>query len=135
MTNSFFEELYLSRFRFSMLSDTVAIICLTLFFVWVFAPQILLGMWQVESSGATLLLARRAGALFLGFAVMLFLARNTPKSATRNAITTGLSVGCAALAIFGCYDFFMGHAGAFILMAAAVEVAIAVLLGKAGQFE
>ncbi|MGO9483760.1 MAG: hypothetical protein ACLPX9_04115 [Rhodomicrobium sp.] len=100
-------------------------ICMALAAIWIAAPQILLGIWQVDSTASALFMARRSGALFLGLGVMLWLVRHTEVSPARNAIATGLSVSSATLAVPGVAEFAAGHAGAGIWLAILVEAALA----------
>jgi hypothetical protein len=100
-------------------------ICFALAAVWLGAPQSILWIWQISGSDSTLLMARRGAALFLGLAVVLWLARNAESSPTRHAIAVGFSVSCAALAALGIYDFAAGHAGVGILAAVSVEAMLA----------
>ncbi len=108
-------------------------ICLALAALWLGAPQFLLWIWQVNSPDSTLLVARRGAALFLGLAVMLWLARNAESSPTRDAIATGFSISCAALAALGAYEFMAGHAGAGIWAAVTVESALALAFAVVRQ--
>jgi hypothetical protein len=96
-------------------------ICFALAAVWMGAPQFIIWVWQINGSDSTVMVARRGAALFLGLAVMLWLARNTDNSPTRHAMAVGFSVSCAALAALGIYDFISGHAGIGILAAATVK--------------
>jgi hypothetical protein len=100
-------------------------LCLALAALWMGAPQFILWVWQIDGSQATLVMARRGAALFLGLAVMLWLARDAESSPTRSALAIGFSVCCAALAALGIYDFMAGHAGLGIWMAVVVESALA----------
>jgi hypothetical protein len=100
-------------------------ICFALAAVWMGAPQFILWVWQINGSDPTLLMARRGAALFLGFSVMLWLARNAESSPTRHALAVGFSVACAALAALGMYDFVAAQAGVGMLVAVAVEAMLA----------
>jgi hypothetical protein len=100
-------------------------ICFALAALWLGAPQFILWVWQINGSDSTLLMARRGAALFMGFAVMLWLTRNAESSPTRHAIAVGFSVSCAALAALGMYDFVAGHAGIGILAAVTIEAMLA----------
>ena len=66
-------------------------------------------------------MARRGGALFLGLAAMLFLARNAESSPTRRAISIGLCLACATLAMLGLGEWIAGDAGVGIGLAAFFE--------------
>jgi thiamine transporter ThiT len=110
---------------FRTLAILAAAICLALAAVLLFAPRLLLSLWDVQYTYPVGLVARRAAALFLGIGVMLFLARNAEPSVSRLALSRGLAVGCLALAVLGCMEFFTGHAGIGILSAVLVEVVLA----------
>jgi hypothetical protein len=111
---------------FPIVAITAATICLALAGLWIFSPRTLLAIWSVNGSEATDLVARRSGALFLGLGAVLFLVRNAGEAAGRYAAAVGLAVGCSALAILGCYELLSGHAGVGILLAVAVEAALAI---------
>lgn len=110
---------------FGLVSRVASAIFLVLAGTWLLAPHILLNLWQIENSDVAMLLAKRSAALFLGVGVTLWLSRNAPKSAVRDAIASGLSVTCAGLALLGYYEFASGHAGPGIWLAMAVEVPLA----------
>ena len=112
---------------FRTLSIATAAICLALAAVWMFAPGLLLDVWGVlpgdnEAIGLT---GRRMAALFAGFGVMFYRARNAEPSIARAALSSGIVVACLALAALGLYELASGRAGVGILSAAAVEAALA----------
>lgn len=113
-------------FTFRSLALLASAICFGLAAVWLLAPNLLLGIWGVEYSYSVGLVARRAGALFLGIGAMLVLARNSEPSQSRMALTSGFFVACLTLAALGIFEFLSGHAGVGILSAVVVEVALAV---------
>jgi hypothetical protein len=90
------------------------------------AGRILVGRWQIEPTGSVLLFGRRIGALYLGLAVMFFLARSAVASAERTALCSGAAVTCSLLAFLGLFEFSAGRAGAGILASVAVEFLLAV---------
>jgi hypothetical protein len=114
------------KLTFPVVATTAATICLVLAGLWIFSPRTLLFIWGVNGSEATDLAARRGGALFLGLGVLLFLVRNSGEAAGRYGVAVGLAVGCSALATLGCYELLSGHAGVGILLAVAVEAALAI---------
>jgi hypothetical protein len=67
--------------------------------------------------------------LFLGIALILFLARDAGNSDLRRRVCAGLSASMAALALFGLYDFAQGSVGYGIWIAITVETFFAVTLG------
>lgn len=108
---------------------TTAVITSVVTFVlgvgYLFAGALLVGRWEIEPTGSVLLLGRRMGALYLGLSVLYFLARNTPASATRTALSTGVLATCSLLAILGIYEHSTGRAGAAILVSVAIEALLA----------
>ncbi|NKK61561.1 hypothetical protein GFM44_37920 [Rhizobium leguminosarum bv. viciae] len=114
------------KLTFPVVATTAATICLVLAGLWIFSPRTLLFIWSVNGSDATDLVARRGGALFLGLGVLLIFVRNSGEAVGRYAVAVGLAVGCSALATLGCYELLSGHAGVGILLAVAVEAALAI---------
>jgi hypothetical protein len=114
-----------STMRFSHLAQGAAVICSVLAAIWLCTPQFLLAIWSVSFSEATALVCRRSGALFAGIAFMLFQLRHAPPSPVRTAVANGITVGCSILALLGLADVALGHAGAGMFLAVAVEVALA----------
>lgn len=104
---------------------SAALLCVALALVWSVLPAVLLSLWSVPSSDAAGFLGRRMAALFLGIGVLLFRVRHAPPSPARAAVSTGLTAGCAALALLGAFELALGHAGPGILMAVAVEALLA----------
>ena len=104
--------------------------------VWVFAPNAILSSWGVAFSYPVGLVSRRAGALYVGIAVMLFRARNAEPSPTRSALVAGFVVACLTLAALGVYELITGHASRNIAGAVFIEVVLAlafVSLSRAKQ--
>jgi hypothetical protein len=113
------------KIRFDLLALLSALICLVLALVWSLAPQVLLSLWTVGFSEPVGLVCRRTAALFAGIGVMLFQLRHAAPSPVRSAVTTGLISACSLLALLGITELFLGHAGPGILLAVAVEIALA----------
>jgi hypothetical protein len=113
------------KIRFENLALLSALICLALALIWSLAPQFLLSMWAVGFSEPVGLVCRRAAALFAGVGVMLFQLRHAAPSPVRSAVATGLMVACSLLAVLGITELVLGHAGPGILLAVAVEIALA----------
>ena len=111
--------------RFHTLAWIASLLCGLLCLIWLFAPQLVLGIWQVPASPEGLLLARRSAALFAGIGCMFFAARHAPPSLARQAMSWGLAVGCIALAALGVFEWATNSAGPGIALAVVVEVALA----------
>ena len=92
---------------------------------WSLAPQVLLSLWTVDFSEPVGLMCRRTAALFAGVGVMLFQVRHAAPSPVRSAVATGFIVACTLLAFLGITELVMGHAGPGILLAVAIEIALA----------
>ena len=106
-----------------------AFISLLLFITFAFIPVLPFTMIGVGMTPEGLLMARRMSALFLGIALILFLARDAENSPLRRSICTSLSASMAALALFGLYDFANNNVGIGIWIAITVETFFAAALG------
>lgn len=93
--------------------------------VWMFAPNAILSSWGVAFSYPVGLVSRRAAALYVGIAVMLFRARNAEPSPTRSALVAGFVVVCLVLAALGVCELVTGHANRNIAGAVFIEVVLA----------
>ena len=113
------------RLGFYRMSALSASLCFALAIVWGGFPQLLLAMWAVDFSEPVGLVARRGAALFAGIGVMLFRLRHAGPSPARAAAAAGFVTGCALLALLGIGELAAGHAGPGILLAVAVELALA----------
>jgi hypothetical protein len=111
--------------KFKIFAIITAIVSLLLGAGYLFAGSILIGRWQIEPTDSVLLFVRRMGALYLGLAVMFFIARSVPVSVARMAISAGAAVGCSLLALLGLYEFSVGRVGPGILVSIVVEALIA----------
>jgi hypothetical protein len=121
--------------HFRALAITAAIVCFALSLIWLLAPQVLMTIWGIEYSDPVGLVGRRSAALFLGIGIMFLLARNSPPSRSRAALSTGFVIGCVALAALGAYEYASGHAGPGILSAVLVELSFALGFGLAERRE
>ena len=102
-----------------------SLICFALAIIWFLFPKVLLHFWGVPYSEPVGLMARRGAALFLGLAIMFFLARGAGPSPLRADLTLGMTSACAGLAGLGIYEFARKHAGPGIWLAIFTEIAIA----------
>jgi hypothetical protein len=113
--------------NYRILALCTSAICFALAATWLLVPGLLLSLWNVQTSPAAELVARRGAVLFFGFAIMFFSSRNTEPSVTRLSLVRGFAVGCLALACLGIFEFVLGHAGVGIFLAVVVELLLAVL--------
>ena len=102
-----------------------SLICFMLAVVWLLFPARLLDVWRVSYTESAGLLARRSAALFLGLAVMFFMARHASPSPLRSDLSSGIVVTCAMLASLGIIEFSAKRAGPGIWLAIVTETAIA----------
>jgi len=114
--------------QFRALAVVTAMFCWVLAAALCFAPGVLAGLFAVDFSYPVGLVMRRAGAIFVGLGLMFWLAREAGPSAARTGLSAGFAAACGLLAASGAYEYLTGHAGAGILAAAAVEVALAAAL-------
>ena len=112
------------KLTFRSLAVIAVIVFLILSIAWMFAPGQLLSLWGVESTSSAELVARRSAAMYVGIAVMFFLARQAQPSLVRSALVNGVVVSCVILAALGLFELFTGHAQSGIVPAVFVEVAI-----------
>ncbi len=112
---------------FQFLALTTSILFSLLGAVWMFAPTKFLSAWDVDYTASAGLVGRRAAALYAGFAVMFFIARNAEQSATRDALVYGLITTCLILALLGIYDFSKKRASKGILLAVFIEVSLCLM--------
>ncbi len=111
----------LTFYRLSVFSS---ILFLLLAFTLMFVPAQMLTSWGIEQTISVGLLARRIAAVYIGIAVMIFMARNAEHSTTRTALIYGIITSCLILATLGTYEFYEGHATSGILSGVIIEVAL-----------
>jgi len=116
------------KLSFRYLAILIALLFSSLSFTWMFAPQGLLTEWGIALTSSVELIGRRAAALYAGLAVMFWFAKDAPPSPARSAMTKGLAVACALLALLGIFELATGHAKLGILIAVAIEVSLILAL-------
>ena len=94
-------------------------------FRFIFAGGSVLDEWGIERTAGALVLFRRIGAIYLGLALMFFLARAAPASEIRSAACLVSSSAIALLACLGLFEFLMRRAGAGIFRSIVAEAALA----------
>jgi TM2 domain-containing membrane protein YozV len=112
--------------KFKILAWITAVILFGLGLGYFFFGAVIVGRWQVLPSESVILLARRIGCLYLGLSVIFFMARSTPKSSMRTALSAGTVVVTLLLAGTGVYELASGHVGKGILVSAAIEFLLAI---------
>lgn len=107
--------------KFRYLALMTSLLLCSLAFGWMFFPEFMLGQWGVEYSESAGLVSRRGAVFYLGFALMLFMARNAENSVARMALIKGVMATCMVLIVLAVYEFLVGHANKQILIAALIE--------------
>lgn len=98
-----------------------------LFLAYLLLPGLPLLAFGIDGTPGAQFVARRAGILMLGLAVMLMLLRNQPPSEARQAVAIALVVTWAGLAIFGAQAILRGVASWTGWGTVVVEVVLAAL--------
>jgi hypothetical protein len=111
--------------KFKTVASATAIVVFVLGLGYFFFGAFIVGRWDVQPTTGVLLLARRIGCLYLGLAIVYFLARSAPVSTARTALSAGSLTALSLLALSGVYELSVGHAGKGILVSAAVEFLLA----------
>ncbi len=111
--------------NFRTIAVITAVIGFALGAAYLLAGNLVVARWQIEPTDGTLLLGRRIGALYLGLALMYFLARSAPVSVARTALSAGTALALAVLALLGIYEFAAGRVGPGILVSAGLEFLLA----------
>ncbi len=106
---------------FAAMSIITAIIAALLGLGWLFAGSLLLRRWAVPADPSALLVGRRIGAIYIGLALLLFLARSTPNSTAQMALAAGFATALALLGALGVVEFVSRRAKSGILVSSAVE--------------
>ncbi len=91
----------------------------------IFAPDIVYWLFGVNGDDSGDFIAKRAGMLFLGLALVCSLSRKTNDSDARIAISVGLAASMSGLALSGVYEFYRGYVGPGIWLAIAFETVFA----------
>lgn len=108
---------------FSTMTLTTAIATLGLGLGFLFAPAAMLKPWGLDNPTAAAVLSRRIGAVYLGLAVMMYLARSGD---AQTAITIGAATVTGLLAVIGANELRLGTVSKGILVAVTVETLLTV---------
>ncbi len=111
---------------FNLVAVVTSIAGLVLGAGWLVSGTLLLKRWGLASNPTALLVGRRLGTTYLGFAILLFLGRAAPPSELRYAICVGLLFAMLVLASLGIFEFRARRAGAAILVSVVIEAILAV---------
>ncbi|WP_424972719.1 hypothetical protein [Dinoroseobacter sp. S76] len=101
-----------------------AALCVTL----LCAPEVVFWLFDLAEGDTARVLAKRAGVLFLGLALILFLTRTHAPNPSRRVVQTACAVMLGAMALLGALDWARGAVGAGIWCAIFVEILLAGVL-------
>ncbi|MFT5066300.1 MAG: hypothetical protein ACJAXK_001334 [Yoonia sp.] len=116
---------------FRTVSILTVIVCAVLFALLLLSPESYVGTYGVTDDAGAVFMVRRAAPMFLGFAVMLWFARDAGQSRVRDALCWGIAVAFTGVALTGMFEYMRGVANAVILAAATGELLIAALFLRA----
>lgn len=107
--------------KFKTMAIITGLALLALGLGYFFFGAVIVGRWGVEPTASVLLLARRIGCLYLGLALVFFMARRAPVSPARTALGAGAVAITLLLAGTGAYALALGQVGKGMLISAAIE--------------
>lgn len=111
------------------LFSVTAVLTLMLGVVWTAVPQAMLASWGVQGDAVTVYMSRRYGALFFGYALILWMARTSEPSSVRRAILAGGTAATAIMAVLSLVGVLTGVVGPFVWSAVVIEVVLAASFG------
>jgi hypothetical protein len=124
----------MSHFRpwknYTDLSLLAALVTASLSICLLLIPGIIHWLFSITSEPAVDVMSRRAGVLFLGFAIITFQARHAEQSPLRRGISLGITVMMATLAALGVAEYLRGQVGFGVWLAIGAEVVFAALYAR-----
>ncbi len=111
---------------YKFLSTVFCALSISLGMGLVFRADLITLLFGIDDHPSADLLARRAGMLFWGWALVTFLSRDAAPSDTRQHVTLGMAAVMGGLAIVGTYELVTGSAGPGIGVAIGGEVALTI---------
>ena len=113
--------------KFKVMSVLTSALYFYLFVSLLLFPESFCKDLGITGSESLYFVARQASTLMLGLSVLLFLVRNTPPSAVRQAIAFSVGVNMAGFALSGSFELIRGFVNTSILNAIVIEVLVATL--------
>ncbi len=114
---------------YRLLCVLTAMICLILALCLLLVPGLIHWLFGIEAVSESLLMARRAGFLFIGLSGLYWSVRELPASSMRNGVAKGSILMLMGLALLGLWELSFGIAGPGILLAIGTEVVLAACFG------
>lgn len=121
---------------YKTVSLVMALITICLSLLLMIIPEFIFWLFGIEGGSSAEFIARRAGILFLGLSAMSYLGRRAAPSELRQAMSLGMTILLASMAVLGLWEWGRGFAGRGILLAVATEASLAIAYGavwRAGQ--
>ncbi len=103
----------------------VAVLIFLLGVAWLFFPQQMLSSWGVQGDAVAVYMARRYGAMFFGYATILWLSRNAASSSARNAILSGGAAVTTVLTFVSLLGAISGVVGPAVWSTVVIEAVLA----------
>lgn len=97
----------------------------------IFAPGVVLELFELGASQGSEVVARRAGVIFGGLAFLMLTIATHPPSPTRRSIVLAIEFLLIGLAILGAIEFARGQIGPGVWLAITTETLVALLLWRA----
>ena len=101
-----------------------SLIFITLFVALVLFPQVIYWLFNLQQNDVSDFLAKRAGMLFLGLAILCFYSRNTSSMEVEKLVSLSIATSMTAMAVLGVFEFLRGNAGPGIMVAVFAELVI-----------
>ncbi len=113
---------------FQLSARLIAVILTGLFVLLCFVPQAYAPTYGVGASDGVQFITRRASPMFIGLAIILWIASTAPRTALRDAVALGVAATFLGIAVTGVIAWIQGIASPMILAAAVLECCIAALV-------
>lgn len=114
---------------YRLLCILIAAICTILALCLLVVPSLIHWLFGIEAVPESILMARRAGFLFIGLSGLYWAVRDLSASSMRNGVAKGSIVMLTGLALLGLWELSYGIAGLGILLAISTELSLAALFG------
>jgi hypothetical protein len=106
-----------------------AVLTLLLGLLWILFPEAMLAGWGATVSIDAVYMSRRYATLFFGYALILWLARESPPSHTRRAVVAGEFVVTGLMAVLSLSGVLTSTINATGLFACGIEALLATGFG------
>ncbi|MCF7700786.1 hypothetical protein [Loktanella sp. M215] len=110
---------------FAVLCVATSVLCVALFAVFLVSPGHYIALYGVAPDAGAAFLGRRAAPLFLGLAVFFWVLRGTGPGPLRDGTVWAAALTFGGIAVTGIWTYASGSASRAILVAAGLELAIA----------